>query len=407
MILKKLMHFLCGRSLEKEVAKTNALIREAEQHEKAAMERLKAQADDYRSQVALYKEARDSEFKEFVAFMNEQLDLAESYVPHLGDFQDKMFVCFESWMNTSVAEQRIQLLIKQITGKRQMLDFITVLQVELGRLTQRKERDEWRHMIKERPIQVRATLIKHYENQVDKNQKSSSASIRDDLMRLKSHSVTLRKEIKELCNERDQLVASSKEVMNKHKGLKSELNHQYRTCIELFSQINNRLSDHFGAATTGNSLADEFISIIEGPVTLPKLFSIHKVTADVQTKAQDEFNSLSDDFQSVRARIAASRLNGDFATFNEDKAKRDSLYHECHTAREKLREIRAARRVIRERIDEIKKMLAKFDSLHPDESIRRIVDVFCMDKGFNVHHAIGVSTRGDRRKHHELKIQRI
>jgi len=106
MILKKIMNFFCGRSLEKETAKTNALIREVEQHEKAAMERLKAQADDYRAQVVAYKKKRDAELKDFIAFMNNQLSLVEVYVPRLGDFQDKMFVCFDSWMNTGLPPPR-------------------------------------------------------------------------------------------------------------------------------------------------------------------------------------------------------------------------------------------------------------------------------------------------------------
>ena len=42
MMLKKLMHLFCGRSLEMEAAKTSALVREVEVREKAAMSRLKA-----------------------------------------------------------------------------------------------------------------------------------------------------------------------------------------------------------------------------------------------------------------------------------------------------------------------------------------------------------------------------
>ncbi|MFM2058016.1 MAG: hypothetical protein RLY71_2401, partial [Pseudomonadota bacterium] len=256
MILKKIMHFFCGRSLEKETAKTNALIREVEQHEKAAMERLKAQVDDYQAQVAAYKKKRDAELKEFIAFMNKQLGLAESYVPHLGDFQDKMFVCFDSWMNTSIAEQKIQLLSERITTKFQMLDFITALQVELNKLTQRNERNEWRHIIKERPILVSSTFIERTVRQVSNNQKSSSESIRHDLSRLKSHFMTLQKEIKELRHERDQLIASSRELIEKHKVHKAELNDHYRKCSELFGEIKDKFSDHFGSAATESRLAN-------------------------------------------------------------------------------------------------------------------------------------------------------
>lgn len=78
MILKKIMRFFCGRSLEKEISKTNSLIYKVEQHEKAAMERLKTQAGNYQTQVATYKKERDIEFKEFIVFMNKQLGLADA-----------------------------------------------------------------------------------------------------------------------------------------------------------------------------------------------------------------------------------------------------------------------------------------------------------------------------------------
>ena len=405
MILKKIMHFFCGRSLEKETAKTNTLIREVEQHEKAAMERLKAKTDDYRAQVVAYKKKRDAELKEFMAFMNKQLGLAEVYVPHLGDFQDKIFVCFESWMNMFIAEQKIQLLSERITTKFHMRDFITALQVELNKLTQRNERNEWRQMIKERPILVSSTFIERTVRQVSYNQKSNSESIRHDLSRLKSHFMTLQTEIKELCHERDLLIASSRELIEKHKAHKAELNDQYRKCSELFCEIKDGFSDHFGSAATGSSLADSWIAEIEGAVTRPKLISTHKGTADIQREVQDEFNNLTDDIQGICSRIDANRQRGNFSTFNEDKATRDRLFRERQEVGERRREISTARKVIYERGNELREMLGKFDSLQPDESIRRIVEIFCMGKDFDVHRAIGVSTREDRRKHYERKNQ--
>lgn len=407
MILKKIMHFFCGRSLEKETAKTNALIRKVEQHEKAAMERLKAQADDYHTQVAVYKKKRDTELNEFIAFMNKQLGFAEIYVPHLGDFQDKIFVCFDSWMKTSIAEQKIQLLSERINAKSQMRDFITALQAELNKLTQRNERNEWHHMIKERPILVSSTFIERTVRQVSNSQKSSSESIRHDLSRLKSHSIRLQTEIKELRHERDLQINSSRELIEKHKAQKAELNDQYRKCSELFGEIKDRFSDHFGSAATGSRLADSWIAEIEGSVTLPKLFSTHKRTAGIQREIQDKFNSLTNDFRDIRSKIDANRQSGDFSTFKEDKATRDRLFHECQEIGERRREISTARKVIYERGNELKEMLGKFDSLQPDESIRRIVNIFRMGKDFDVHRAIGVSTREDRRKYHELKNQKI
>lgn len=405
MIFKQITHFFCGRSLEKEMKKTNALIREVEQHEKIAMERLKAQADDCRTQFAAYKKKRDAELKEFMVFMNKQLGFAESYILHLGDFQDKMFVCFDSWMNTSIAEKKIQLLSERITTNLHMLDFITALQVELNKLSQRNERNEWRRILKERPILVNSTFIERTVRQVNNNQKSSSESIRHDLSRLKSHAMTLQTEIKELRHERDLLIASSRELIAKHKAQKAELKDKYRKCSELFDEIKDGFSDHFGSVATGNSLADSWIADIEGAVTLRKLFSMHKGTADIQREVQDEFNYLTNDFQDIRSKIDANRQSGEFSMFNEDKATRDRLFRERQEVGERRREISTARKVIYERGNELKEMLGKFDSLQPDESIRRIVEIFRMGKDFDVHRTIGISTREDRRKHYELKNQ--
>ena len=405
MIFKKIMHFFCGRSLEKETAKTNALFREVEQHEKAVMDRLKAQADDWRAQVVAYKKKRDAELQEFMAFMNKQLGLAESYVPCLGDFQDKVFVCFDSWMNTFIAEQRIKLLSERITTKFQMRNFITALRVELNKLTQRNKRNQWHQMIKERRVLVSSTFIDRTVRQVSNNQKSNSKSIGHELSRLKSHYMTLQTEITKLRNERNLLIASSKELIETHKVHKAELNNQYRKCSELFCEIKDRFSDHFGSTVTGNSLADSWITEIGSPVTLPKLFSKHKETAAIKRKVQDEFNNLTQNFQDIRSRIASSRESGDFSTFIEDKATRDRLFRERQEVGERRRKINTARKIIYERGNEVKEMLAKFDSLEPDESIRRIMEIFRMGKDFDVRHAIGVSTREDRRKHYELKNQ--
>lgn len=111
------------------------------------------------------------------------------------------------------------------------------------------------------------------------------------------------------------------------------------------------------------------------------------------------------DFQDIRSRIDANRQSGDFSTFNEDKTTRDRLFRERKGVGERLHEISTARKLIYERGNELKEMLRKFDSLQPDESIRRIVEIFRMGKNFDVHRAIGVSTQEDRRKHYELKNQ--
>lgn len=406
MTLKKIMRFFCGRSLEKETAKTNALILKVELHEKTAMERLKGRADDYRAQVDAYKKQRDADLKEFIAFMNKQVGLAEGYVPHLGDFQDKMFVSFDSWMNTSLAEQKVQLLSERITTKCHMRDFITALQVELNKLTQRNERNEWRNMIKERPFLVSSTFIERTARQVSDNQKSSSKSIRDDLSRLKSHSKTLQTEIKELRHERDRLIASSRELIERHKVHKVELNDHFRKCSELFDAIKDRFSDHFGSAATESRLVNNWIAEIEGMVTIPKLIIAHRRTAYFQNEVEDEFNDLSKSFQEIRTKIDENRKSGDYSTLNEDKATRDKLFRKRQEVGERRHEIKVARKVFYVRINEVKDMLDKFALLQPDESIRRIVEIFRMGKDFDLHRAIGVRIREDRYKHYEFKNQR-
>jgi len=403
MILKKITHFLCGRSLEKEIAKTNVLIREVEQHEKAARDRLQAKTDEYRAEVAAYRSARDAELNDFIQFLNEQIGKAEVYVLHLGDFQDKMFVCVDSWMSVSIVGQQIKSLSERIETNSRMLDFIKVLQIELNKLTQCSERAEWRKMIKERPIQASSTFIERTVRQVEANQKSSTASVQRDLNRLKSRSLSLQKEIEELRHERDQKITASKELMEKHNANKTDLRKQYEKCSKMFGEIKDRFSDRFGSAPTESNLANRWIAEIKDGVTLPKLISIHKGTAELQREACDEFNDIDERFNAIRIKIKESHEIKNFDTLDQDKVERDRLFKERKEVGDKRREISTAREVVYARGNALKEMLGKFELLHPDESIRLIVRIFSMGKDFDTYREIGVSTREDRRKHYERK----
>ncbi|WP_143219466.1 hypothetical protein [Achromobacter xylosoxidans] len=403
MILKKIMHFFCGRSLEKETAAANALIHQLEQREKAARDRLHAKADEYRAEVAAFKEKRDAELKELIKFLNEQVGSAQAYVSHLGDFQDKMFVCFDSWMNTSMTDQQIELLAERIDTKLKILEFIAALQVELNRLTQRNERAEWNNMIRQRPIQVSSTYIERTARHVRTSQKNNSDSIRHDLSRLKSHSMRLQTELKELRHERDKRIAASRELMEEHKANKADLSEQYRKCSEIFGKIKDKLSDRFGSALTENDLANSWIAEIEGDVTLPKLISVHRGTAGLQLEANEEFNGIQEEFNAIRAKIETNHKLKNFDTLDQDKVMRERLFRARQVAGDKRREISTARQVVYSRGNELRERLGKFESLQPDESIRRIMQVFSMGKDFDVHRAIGVSTREDRRKHYQSR----
>lgn len=405
MMLKKLMHLFCGRSLEKEVAKTSALVREVEVREKAAMSRLKAKADDYRSQVDAYRKSRDATLNAFIAFMSSQIREAESYARCLGDFQDKMFVCFDSWMNISIVQQKIQLLHQKTVTKRQLLDFVRVLQAELDALIHRNERSAWHAMIQKRPISTASPLLERNVRQVNSALKSSNNAIRRDMKRLRSHTTRLRTELDELRHERDSLQASEREVIEAHRQHKAELNEHYRACSELFGKIRDRFSDHVGAAPTANLLTNSWIADIDGSVTLAKLIATHRSTSEAQKELQYEVTRLSSNFQEARSRIEECHRSGDFSNLEQEKSTRQRLFHERERVREQRREIAAARDELQARINEVKSMLGNFNSLHPDESIRNCVEIFEMGDDFDMYRAIGVSTAEDRKKHYALKKQ--
>ena len=405
MMLKKVMHHICGRLLDKQAAETNVLIRDVELLEQAAMSRLKAKADDYRSQAAAYRSERDAKLDAFVAFMGDQVRQAESYAACLGDFQDKIFVCFDSWMNTSVLQQRVRLLHEKTTTKQELLDFIRVLQAELEGLMQRDERNVWQDIIQERGILTVSPLIERNVRQVNGAVKSSNDAVRRDMKRLRSHSIRLRTELDELRHERDSLKASGRELIEAHKQHKAELNERYRTCSELFGKIRDRFSDHVGAAPTANVLANSWIADIDGSVTLAKLITTHGHALRTQKELQDELSRLSSDFQTARSRIEECRRSEDYSNFDQEKSTRDRLFHERREVGEQRREVADARGVLQARINEVKSMLGIFTSLHPDESIRHVIKIFDMGDDFDMHRAVGVSTAEDRKRHQARKNQ--
>ena len=405
MMLKKLMHLFCGRSLEMEAAKTSALVREVEVREKAAMSRLKAKVDDYRARADAYRKTRDATLDAFIAFMSSQVQEAESYATCLGDFQDKVFVCFDSWMNTSIMRQKMQLLHEKTCTKRQLLDFVRVLQAELETLIQHNERSAWYAMIQERPILTASPLIERNVRQVNSALKSSNNAMRRDMKRLKSHTTRLRTDLDELRHERDSLQVSGREVIEAHRQHKAELSEQYRTCSELFGKISDRFSDHVGAAPTDNLLTNSWIADIDGSVTLAKLIATHRHTSEAQRELQYDLSRLSSDFQEARSRIEECHRSGNYSNFDQEKSTRDRLFHERREIGEQRREIADARGVLQARINEVKSMLGNFTSLHPDESIRHCVEIFDMGDDFAMHRAIGVSTAEERKKHFALKKQ--
>lgn len=379
------------------------MISQVELREAQARENLEAKAAEYRAALADHQKKREAELHEYIAFLNDQVGMAKEYVPYLGDFQDMMFVCLESWMNASIPEQKMELLRDKINTKYSMRNLVLALLSELNKISQRQERTAWQGMIKTRPIRVESEFITDSIKKQSKAQFMMDSALDRDMRQLGSFATQLKMEISKLESERDALKAHSAELLANHRANKEKLAALYRTCSDKFNDIKAEFINYFGSKPTGSSLADQWISEIDGDITLQKLIAINREHKEEHEDAKADFNDLKNRFNEIHTRINDNYSLEDFSTMKDDKQERNRLHEEKQEAFELMKELGGARTVIFELGNSIKEMLNKFSSLDPDHSITKIIKQFEMDEDFDTYRSIGVSTKADRKRYNEQK----
>lgn len=403
MLLKFLTHLFCSSSLERERSKTDSAIAEYQQKEAQIKARLTRQAEAYRDLANAHQAKRNKEIDEFVAILNTTVTSANEYLPDLAQFQDFMFVAFNSWMRIDLEKKKIDLLSEKLRTLYASQDLLNAYEAEINRLTQREERHAWHLTIKERPVRISSDLIDSTIEHLTRNRNTSARQFKEDIQRIRSHKLHLRGQIRDLENQRDEYKNSYELILKEHDEVKAELNKRYKHCTQKLKAIRATLEDYYCRQPTRSDIANTWIDAISGLIRTKDLKELHRNTKEEFETAKLEFQLARDERSDILDRIQRCHDTEDYSDLTRLKTMRTAAQALFNSAKAEYFGIIEARTVIFERPKEVNGLLSRLDKLSPDQSILNIMKIFEVDDTFNPMRAIGVSTAEQRRLHEEKK----
>lgn len=403
MLLKFLTHLFCSSSLEKERSKTDRAIAEYQQKEAQVKARLTRQAEEYRDLANAHQVKRNKELDEFVAILNTTVTSANEYLPDLAQFQDFMFVAFNSWMRIDLEKKKIDLLSEKLRTLYASRDLLNAYETEINRLTQREERHAWHLTVKEKPVRISSELIDSTIEQLSRNRNTDARQFKEDIQRIRSHKLHLRGQIRGLENQRDEYKNGYEMILKEHDGVKAELSKRYKHCTEKLKVIRARLEDYYCRQPTKSDIANSWIDAISGLIRTQDLKELHRNTKEEFETAKLKLQLARDERSDILDRIQRCRDTDDYSDFTSLKTMKTAAQARFNSAKTEYSVISLARTVIFERPKEVNGLLSHLDKLSPDQSILNIMKIFEVDDTFNPMRAIGVSTAEQRRLHWEKK----
>ncbi|SMF31588.1 hypothetical protein [Pseudogulbenkiania subflava] len=403
MLLKFLTHLFCSSSLEKERSKTDSAIAEYQQKEAQVKARLTRQAEEYRDLANAHQVKRNKELDEFVAILNTTVTSANEYLPDLAQFQDFMFVAFNSWMRIDLEKKKIDLLSEKLRTLYASRDLLNAYEAEINRLTQREERHAWHLTVKEKPVRISSELIDSTIEQLSRNRNTDARQFKEDIQRIRSHKLHLRGQIRGLENQRDEYKNGYEMFLKEHDGVKAELSKRYQHCTEKLKVIRARLEDYYCRQPTKSDIANSWIDAISGLIRTQDLKELHRNTKEEFETAKLKLQLARDERSDILDRIQRCRDTDDYSDFTSLKTMKTAAQARFNSAKTEYSVISLARTVIFERPKEVNGLLSHLDKISPDQSILNIMKIFEVDDTFNPMRAIGVSTAEQRRLHWEKK----
>lgn len=403
MLFKFLTHLFCSSSLEKERCKTDTAIAEYQQKEAQIKARLTRQAEEYRDLANAHQAKRNKELDEFVAILNTTVTSANEYLPDLAQFQDFMFVAFNSWTRIDLETKKIDVLSEKLRTLYSSRDLLNAYEAEINRLTQREGRHAWHLTVKERPVRISSDLVDSTIEQLSRNRNTSARQFKEDIQRIRSHKLHLRGQIRNLENQRDEYKNGYELILKEHDEVKAELSKRYKHCTEKLKAIRATIEDYYCRQPTSSDIANSWIDAVSGLIRTQDLKELHRNTKEEFETAKLEFQLARDERSDILDRIQRCRDMDDYSDFTSLKTMKTKAQARYSSAKTEYFGIREARIVIFERPKEVNGLLSRLDKLSPDQSILNIMKIFEVDDMFNPMRAIGVSTAEQRRLHWKMK----
>lgn len=392
-MLKRIVHYLTSRSLEKHRQKTQCMIDEYEREATASQARVQAQANAYKLQIQQLAKLREEELKKYVEFLNDHIEKTTDYITHLKDLPQAMFLCVEAWLRKNISEQRWRLERDKTQVIRSTISYLDELAEEMIRLSRAEERRTWQALIVDRPPRVTTPEITKHVKQFAREAKADAKAYDRDLRRIESFKRQLRKQLSDLRNSTSTLKTEMEQNREQHQQVKQHVQTLNELCGIKFRTLQEIFENHYQFSQSESSLANEWISQMPYGGTLKEINQVLSNTKPDWEDAKSTTSDLNHRRERIQARIKWAHDNQDYSTLDGDKAERSEIFQSLTAAREHQNRLFAARQVFVSRREEIKKLIGWINDLHPSKTIEQVFSLLSRDDAEIYWPAIGLATK--------------
>lgn len=408
MIFKAIAKWWAGSKLEEETAHTQALVRCLENAKTEANLRVTANKAEYSRKLKAHQEKRNKELKQYLDFMNGQIEITGDYLNELANFQSFTSTCIDSWMHLDLCNQEINIVNEKLNAIYSTTSLIDAYINELNKQAQRQGRHVWRELTSAREICVTSDFIEKTKTSIERSSKNRNDEFNNEMIRLKSYRALLLKEAATLKGEKNTLYENKTSAEEKHDANKKYLAAKYDSCDEYWKVIAEKFEAYYSFEITKNKYVDRWLKMLKEGGTLPKIIKVIGTATEIINCATEVFCDLNNEYQPYKRRIQAAHDTKEYPdSFAKDKAEKNRLAPLVKAAFEDKKELIGARTILNARRDELKGYIERIKPLHPDSAIESICEMLNADREFNAWLAFGFNTKNQKRDHWEKKNKRI
>lgn len=392
-MLKKIIHFLTNRSLEKHRQKTQCMIDEYEREAAASQARVQAQADAYKYQIQQFAKLREEELKKYVALINDHIEQTTAYLAYLKDLPAAMFLCVETWLRKKISEQRWSLEKEKVQVIVSTIEYLDALAEEMVRLSRAHDRKVWQDIIADRPPRVSTQAIIKHTKDFLRDTKSDAKEYDRALRRIESYKRLLRKQQSELRKSITALKAEVDKHREEHRQVKQRVKQLNELCSTKFRALQEVFENYYQFTQTDSPLANEWISQVPHGGNLKEIYQLISDTAPMWEEAKSNISDLHDLRKKVQSQIDRAYQDQEYESLDSYKAERTGIYELLNHAKARKDDVFAGRQALYLRRDEIKKLLGLINELHPAKIIDQVFHLLAHEDAEIYWPAIGLATK--------------
>jgi hypothetical protein len=396
-MLKRLIHFLTSRSLEKHKQKTQCMIHDYEREAAASQARVQAQADTYKHEIQQLAQLREEELKKYVGLLNDHIEQTTQYTALLKELPPAMFLCVEVWLRKNISEQRWQLEKDKAHAIHSTIAYLEELASEMIRLSRKEDRRTWQTLIADRPPRVSTPEISKHAKQFLRDAKTDAKAFDPDLRRIQSYIRELRKQQSEIRKSASALKVDVEKNREQHRQVKQRVKELNERCSTKFRALQEVFENYYQYSQSDSPLANNWFSQMPYGGNLQEINQLISQTAPDWEDAKSSLAELHSRRESVKLRISWAHDTKEYSNLDAYKAERVSISQAISVAKAHRSNLHEAREVLFHRREEIKKLLGWINEFHPSKTIEQVFRLLARDDADIYWPAIGLQTKAVRR----------